>query len=59
MAVGKSQLIHVELPSWKILLLGPLAYREDYRRAVHLGHVCMILGPFLLITLSLWPPVNI
>jgi hypothetical protein len=30
LAVGKSRLLHVELPSWKILLLGPLVYRGDY-----------------------------
>jgi hypothetical protein len=30
-AVGKSRLLHVELPSWKILLLGPLVYRGDYQ----------------------------
>ncbi|MDP1656296.1 MAG: hypothetical protein Q8K91_07510, partial [Hylemonella sp.] len=30
LAVGKSRLLHVELPSSKILLLGPLVYRGDY-----------------------------
>ena len=25
------RLLHVELPSWKILLLGPLVHRGDYR----------------------------
>ena len=30
LAVGKSRLLHVELPSWKILLLGPMVYRGDY-----------------------------
>jgi hypothetical protein len=30
LAVGKSRHLHVELPSWKILLLGPLVYRGDY-----------------------------
>lgn len=28
--VRKSRLLHEELPSWKILLLGPLLYRGDY-----------------------------
>jgi len=28
--IRKPRLLHVELPSWKILLLGPLVYRGDY-----------------------------